>query len=1448
MSANLYPGIKSLHLVLDTPYDQIRTDDVRDDLVGVKVWYSSTQGFDPTNSQGTLAFDGLSQSITISDLAPNTRYYVRYAFISAIDPTTFTVSQELTEQVLDDAVSVYGYLTNDPTAIATNADGSGGDYSLTQGVFKVYDSTQDVTGTGPVYAIVPNTSFGGIQASINPTTGAYYATALSAEAGSITFSATYNNIEVVKVWNLLKTSAGSDAPSLRINSTGNSFIFKDESATTSTGTITVSSVLQNITGTPTYTAVAYTREGTLLGPVEFSISGNSITITSEQFNNSIYANQVGNVLITSTLGSVSDTFSIYRINDGSEQITVEQSNQAHTIPAFENGVVAEGDYEGSGNIIKVKQGNSYLPVDNSSPYVAGSWRITSITSSGITADPSPTIGIDYVNFDTHSAMVSDVAYIDYTITGTSTTGKSFTIVVRQSFSKSKAGVKGSDAPIVTLTATNQVFTVLKNTGTITPNSANITATPINIVNPVYSWTVDGVVQSDTDNIFSLSSFTGNPKLVKVIVTGDGGVSAFDQMTIFSLREGDDSIQAGLINENQTVSCDSAGEPIAGQLPLSSELVVVRGTEVLDAGVVYSKVSESGMVSTINASTGIISVTSITADFGTATYRATVGSTVLDKVFTVNKAKNGAAGAPGAAGTPGASAPSADISGLTTFYRNTGQVISPATATLTAISHNVTSPGYSWTITGATPTSATGSTVTITPTGANTTITVTLSITGSNLQSPIILSRGTNIVDQGATGQGGQNGIMSAYPTIYQWTSGSEPARPTTTSTYTWSTGSYTAPTNWSISAPSNTTPGWVLWEITVPVTVEATVATSTLDWTNTNYIIRATTYNGSNGTDGTNGTNGANGSATYLINRGASGDGSAPTSEEVQTAIGRYAQQGDIATVSYNSASNSTAYRATTSGSSASWALQTSYITGSLIVQNSISGDRIIANSLTVDKITSGATDVNVTNVNGQTVTGSFKLGSGDRTPLGNTAAIGTFTCSTSTGWALAGFNTNTSTDGSWGNGILAGTSSPTGIALGAYSVSSFSTSYTNLKSAAILAETGAGTYGMSLKPSTWNQTARENNLSPDYSRSRYFGAVPNYGLTAIAFGTSANISGSIKLLGATDFNNVVNYGGFGSQYAGTLSASGGAVNAYLTVSAGVVLEVGAYIRKVSGTAVINETTALITSKNSSTTYVVYCASGFTGGSLTFVQGHDDLGVTSAELAYCSDDQSLSAGALFIRRHASGANKGYEASRVVIAPSWNPTRAVEASGGGTYTGTVGHFPGGITSFTGVHEAQSNQELLPGNIVLDSRILHKEDVANVFSEIINTTIPKDTRVFGVVAHYYENQSIPLVPDDISYNLPEQGFMPSTIEVAKEVEPWKLKYTVLVNGVGEGQINVCGENGNISAGDLIVSSSIPGKGMKQDDDIIRSYTVAKARESVTFSSATEVKMIACTYLCG
>lgn len=126
---------------------------------------------------------------------------------------------------------------------------------------------------------------------------------------------------------------------------------------------------------------------------------------------------------------------------------------------------------------------------------------------------------------------------------------------------------------------------------------------------------------------------------------------------------------------------------------------------------------------------------------------------------------------------------------------------------------------------------------------------------------------------------------SALPSIYQWTSSSTPpARPTTTSTYTWSTGAYTAPSGWSTTQPVNTTPGSYLWAITIPLVVLSTTTTSTLDWTNTSYAIYVAGSNGANGSAGTPGANGLTAITAYLVQSQSSAAPSTPSNTTGPTA------------------------------------------------------------------------------------------------------------------------------------------------------------------------------------------------------------------------------------------------------------------------------------------------------------------------------------------------------------------------------------------------------------------------------------------------------------------------------------------------------------------------------------------------------------------------------------
>ena len=69
------------------------------------------------------------------------------------------------------------------------------------------------------------------------------------------------------------------------------------------------------------------------------------------------------------------------------------------------------------------------------------------------------------------------------------------------------------------------------------------------------------------------------------------------------------------------------------------------------------------------------------------------------------------------------------------------------------------------------------------------------------------------------------------------------------------------------------------------------------------------------------------------------------------------------------------------------------------------------------------------------------------------------------------------------------------------------------------------------------------------------------------------------------------------------------------------------------------------------------------------------------------------------------------------------------------------------------------------------------------------------------------------------------------------------------LGDGHVLVCDEGGNVEVGDYICSSNIEGHGMKQDDDLLHNYTVAKACEAVNWDTeSSTTKLVACTYHAG
>ena len=130
----------------------------------------------------------------------------------------------------------------------------------------------------------------------------------------------------------------------------------------------------------------------------------------------------------------------------------------------------------------------------------------------------------------------------------------------------------------------------------------------------------------------------------------------------------------------------------------------------------------------------------------------------------------------------------------------------------------------------------------------------------------------------------------------------------------------------------------------------------------------------------------------------------------------------------------------------------------------------------------------------------------------------------------------------------------------------------------------------------------------------------------------------------------------------------------------------------------------------------------------------------------------------------------------------------------------------FNSFTGSHEVQFQNVDFTESMV---GLLTYATGSYARPITIDTTIPivkianrrKDPRVYGAISHLIENRA--------------------------------YAHTILVNALGEGALWVCNIGGDIKNGDYLYCSSAPGYAMRQDDDVMHTYTVAKATQDVTFS---------------
>jgi hypothetical protein len=196
---------------------------------------------------------------------------------------------------------------------------------------------------------------------------------------------------------------------------------------------------------------------------------------------------------------------------------------------------------------------------------------------------------------------------------------------------------------------------------------------------------------------------------------------------------------------------------------------------------------------------------------------------------------------------------------------------------------------------------------------------------------------------------------------------------------------------------------------------------------------------------------------------------------------------------------------------------------------------------------------------------------------------------------------------------------------------------------------------------------------------------------------------------------------------------------------------------------------------------------------------------------------------------------------------------------------VGNGAGGSTvntSFTAGHDTvvPQSSSVVPGMIIESTGVVWYKPTS-ITSE---TALPKcqlsstngSKKVFGVVAGY----PAPETPSEIEQPYVHNGFVmaPSFPAYGREAGVASNEWQIGTMSLGEGVVWVTDHNGNIENGDYIESSEIPGYGRKQDDDIMRSRTVAKCTENINWDEITEIvehngvsykKYLACcTFHCG
>ncbi len=597
------------------------------------------------SSLGTVTMGGSGNTRTLTGAQ-----FTTSAAYTTVVATLGSLSDTMTVIRLQDGVSALaGYLTNEAHTVGADSDGTNVSFTGASGTFKVFLGITDIT-TSCAFSVVGTPE---VTQSIGASTGSYSATAVGTWAAGtrqtvVTYRATYLGSTIDKVFSITKSLAGVAAPLLTLSSTSQSITYNGPGVETpASQTITFTATLQGTSGTATFVCTKYNAAGSSLGTVTLGGSGNTRTLTGTQFTtSSAYA------VITATLGSLSDTITVVRLQDGVSALAGYLTNEAHTVACSSAG--ASVDFTGAEGTFKVFLGTTDITTSCTFA-VVGTPEVTQSINSGTGVYSATAVG-------TWAAGTRQTVVTYRATYNGSTIDKVFTIT------KSIAGI---DAPLLFLSSTAQAITY-NGEGTITPSSQTISFTA-NLQNASGTATfvctkydsgggsLGTVTMGGSGNTRTLTGAQFTTSSSYAIITATLG-SLSDTMTVVRLQDGSAALSGYLTNESHTVPASSAGV-VSSYTGAGGTFKVFLGTTDITSSCSFATVGSPVVTQSINSSSGVFSTTASgswadASNTTTVTYRATYGSSTIDKVFTLTKSLAGATGSTGSTGGTGTTGDSA----------------------------------------------------------------------------------------------------------------------------------------------------------------------------------------------------------------------------------------------------------------------------------------------------------------------------------------------------------------------------------------------------------------------------------------------------------------------------------------------------------------------------------------------------------------------------------------------------------------------------------------------------------------------------------------------------------------------------------------------------------------------------------------------------------------------